>query len=242
MCALTTAGAVWCCGDNVYGDLGNGSTISSSVPVAVTGLSSPVRAVTAGWYHTCALTTAGAVSCWGDNSNGKLGNGSNVSSDVPVAVMGLSLGVQGIAAGAGHTCALTAAGGVQCWGANSAGELGNGSTTDSWTPVDAMGLSSGIQAITVGSSHSCALTTAGAVSCWGFNQFGQVGNGSTTDSHVPVAVAGLLSGIQAISAGDGHTCALAAGGRIQCWGSNDLGNLGNGTNTDSSVPVEVSGF
>jgi len=237
-CALLRNGAVRCWGDNHAGQLGNGTKANSSVPVAVSGLASGVSAITTGG-HTCALTNAGGVKCWGANDLGELGNGTTANSSVPVAVSGLTRGVSAIAAGRIHTCAITSGGRVKCWGSNYLGELGIGTTKDSHVPVDVPALPNGITAVAAGNSHTCALTGGGRVTCWGSNHHGQLGNGSTTDSGVPVDVPGLPSGVGAITAGDIHTCALTSGGTVRCWGDNFLGQLGLGTPCDSSVPVDV---
>ncbi|MBS0556173.1 MAG: RCC1 repeat-containing protein [Proteobacteria bacterium] len=241
-CALSSTGAVTCWGYNGYGQLGDGSTAARTTPVAVSGLGSGVAAIAAGFYHTCALTTAGAVKCWGRNDFGQLGNGSTTNSATPVVVSGLGSGVAAIAAGAFHTCALTTAGAVKCWGYNGNGQLGDGSTTDRSTPVAVSGLGSDVAAIAAGFNHTCAVTTAGAVKCWGWNYYGQLGDGSTTSRTTPVAVSGLSSGMSAIAAGVYHTCALTTGGSVKCWGSNVSGQLGDGSNTDHDTPVAVSGL
>lgn len=151
-------------------------------------LEATITQVAAGGLHTCALTTAGAVKCWGSNGNGQLGNGSTTNSSTPVVVSGLGSGVAAIAAGGYHTCALTTAGALKCWGDNHIGQLGDGSTTNSTSPVSVSGLGSGVAAIAAGFDHTCALTTTDGVKCWGRNDVGQLGNGGTLDQYVPVSI------------------------------------------------------
>jgi alpha-tubulin suppressor-like RCC1 family protein len=205
--------------------------------------SSGVTAIAAGDLHTCAVVNGG-VQCWGDNTNGDLGNNSTTQSNVPVTVFGLASGsgATAIAAGGYHSCAVVN-GGVQCWGDNTNGDLGNNSTTESDVPLAVFGLASGSSAtaIAAGEYYSCALVTGGIL-CWGANASGELGNNSTTQSNVPVTVSGLSGkGVTGIAAGSSHTCAPVAGG-VECWGDNNLGDLGNNSTTSSSVPVTVSGL
>jgi alpha-tubulin suppressor-like RCC1 family protein len=239
-CALTTGGGVRCWGQNSRGQLGDGTTTERSTPVDVAGLSSGAIAIAAGNSHTCALMAGGGVKCWGDNSLGQLGDGTTTDHSTPVNVAGLSSAAASIAAGESHTCALMAGGGVKCWGDNWDGQLGDGTTTDRSTPVNVAGLSSGVAAIAAGGDHTCALTTSGGVKCWGDNWYGQLGDGTTTDRRTPVNVAGLSSGAAAIAAGVWHTCAVTTGGGAKCWGWNSSGQLGDGTTTDRSTPVNVA--
>jgi alpha-tubulin suppressor-like RCC1 family protein len=244
-CALTSAGGVKCWGYNGYGQIGNGNIISPvTAPVDVSGLSSGVTAITAGFDHTCALTTAGGMKCWGRSREGQVGDGT-VGNDqyYPVDVSGLSSGVTAIAAGGWHTCALTAAGGVKCWGQNDLGQVGDGNPgSPVSTPVDVSGLSSGVSSIATGVHHSCALTTGAGLKCWGFNRYGRLGDGTETDRSEPVDVSGLSSGVSAIAAGGGHSCAVTTGGAAKCWGENLAGQLGDGSETNRLAAVDVYGL
>ncbi|MEI6694369.1 MAG: fibronectin type III domain-containing protein, partial [Actinomycetes bacterium] len=206
---------------------------------AIVDWSSPQSQVTSGGDHTCALATTGSINCWGGNYEGQLGDGTNINSSSPVAVLGLNYGVSAIAAGQYHACALTNTGGVECWGNNVYGQLGNGTQTPATAPVSVSGLASGVRAIAAGATQTCALMITGGVKCWG------QGNGTGTaysTSLIPVDVTGLTSGVSGIAAGFNNTCALLTTGGIKCWGSNNLGQLGDGTNIDSSTPVAVIGL
>ena len=230
-CAITASGGVLCWGHG------------RPFPLPVSGLESRVQAVAVGSSHACALTEAGAVKCWGRNSGGQLGDGTTIDRSTPVDAVGLTSGVQAVTAGYEHTCALTSGGGVKCWGQNDTGQLGDGTTVDHTTPVDVAGLAGGVQAVTAGGTlmqlsfkppviksygHTCALTTSGAVLCWGANDSGQLGNALTPEVHTPIAVPDLVTGVQAIAAGFGHTCALTVDGGAKCWGANWSDQLGSG--------------
>ena len=241
-CALTSGGGLKCWGSNGFGELGDGTSTNHLTPVAVSGLSTSVTAISAGNFHTCALISGGGVTCWGWNDFGQLGDGTTTQRLTPVAVNGLSSGISAISAGANHTCALTSGGGLKCWGWNYYGQLGDSTTTNRMTPVEVSGLSTGVTAISTGGSHTCALTSSGGLKCWGDNNRGQLGDGTTTNRLTPVDVTGLNNGVTAISAGDDHTCALTSGGGVTCWGFNNSGKLGDGTTTDRLTPVAVSGL
>jgi alpha-tubulin suppressor-like RCC1 family protein len=231
-CGIAGGGALSCWGRNEDGELGNGAHEPSLVPVAVHGLEAGVARVSAKGAHACVVTAAGAVKCWGSNSRGELRTGSGIPSAVPVEVVGLSKGVSEVAAGGYHTCALTDSGAVKCWGDDGWGALGDDwAVMDHRVPVDVVGLSSGVVALSAGGLHSCALTDSGAVKCWGRNRDGELGCLSAGDSSpVPVDVEGL-PGVVAISAGWTHTCALEASGAVACWGE-----------LSGRVPVEVTGL
>ncbi len=242
-CALTAIGGVKCWGDNRFGQLGDGTTVNRNTPVDVTGLTSSVIAVAAGSGHTCALTVAGGLKCWGGNFTGQLGDGTRTTRTVPVDVAGLSSGVASVAvAGGAHTCALTTARGLKCWGYNGYGQLGDGTTINRDTAVDVTGLTSGVAAVTVGGSHTCALTVAGGVKCWGYNVTGQLGDGTFDQRTSPVDVTGLTGGVASVAAGGSHTCALTAIGGVKCWGDNRFGQMGGGELTERTTPVNVTGL
>jgi len=251
--ALTSDGQVFAWGDNNSGQLGDNSTTSSFVPVAVSGdlAGKTVVAIEAGGMHSLALTAEGQVFAWGDNGAGQLGNNSTTSSPVPVAVSGVMAGktVVAIAAGMSHCLALTSDGQVFAWGMNYSGQLGNNSTASSPVPVavDMSGVLAGktVVAIASGDMHSIAMTSDGQVFAWGHNGNGQLGDGGWMDSPAPVAVSmtGVLTGktAVAIAAGGVHSLALTAEGQVFAWGANWQGQLGNGTTTNSAVPLAVSG-
>lgn len=252
-CALMSTGALNCWGNNDSGQLGDGTLTNRDTPVNVVGLGMGVVAVSAGGYggcesHTCAVTTTGAAKCWGNNKYGQLGGNSTTSfcggpiNETPIDVTGLGSNVKSIAAGGLHTCALTLAGAIKCWGRNDSGQLGNGTIVNAASPVDVAGLGSGVSAISTGLFHTCALTTTGAVKCWGKNNTGQLGNGKYEDSVIPTDVVGLGSGVKAIAAGEMHTCALTLSGAIKCWGFNSNGELGDGTRPYRLLPFDVVGL
>ena len=244
MCALISDGTVDCWGDNTYGQLGN----YGAGPFQVQNLSGAI-AIAAGDAHSCALLSDGTVECWGWNSWGQLGDGTTSNTSSPQSVVGMTGRAIGITAGYGQTCALIDDGTVNCWGSDSSGELGNGTTTPAPTatptPQIVTGLS-GATAIAAGGSHSCARRVDGSVECWGDSFDGQLGNGSTTSSNLPVSVfVDNLAAQGAVQLGIGeyasHTCALLANGTAECWGANGGDQLGNGNPpTQSSTPVAMT--
>ncbi len=188
-CATTTAGSAHCWGQGGYRQLGLGTTDNQLTPQPVVGLSSGVLGVYAGTYHSCALTTAGAALCWGDNTiHGILGDGTTTASATPVAVSGLSAGVSQLVVGGFHNCVVTTGGAAQCWGLNNSGQLGDGTFTSRKVPTQVQGLLSGVAQLSAGEQHTCAVLDTGTAKCWGNNGSGRVGDGSTTNRSTPVNV------------------------------------------------------
>ena len=248
-CALPSYGSVKCWGSDNYGQLGNGgSNTNSYSPVNVSGLASGVSAIAAGYHHTCAALSNGGVKCWGRNTYGQLGIGRSGSSrSTPVNVSGLVSGVRGInirvrdiAAGRYHTCAALSNGFVRCWGYNYYGQLGNKTNVNQHNPVSSLdsGVREGVREIAAGWYHTCALLSSGGVKCWGRNNYGQLGDGTSTNDNSPVQVAGLTSGVSAIAAGSSHTCATLSNGGVKCWGHGFSRRLINGTITYTPVYVK----
>jgi alpha-tubulin suppressor-like RCC1 family protein len=240
--ALTSGGQVLAWGRGSEGQLGNGTTSTSqATPVNVLlPAGTTVTAVSAGGDHALALTSRGQVLAWGFNNHGQLGDGTGTGSEVPVpALLPAGTTVTAVSAGAFHSLALTGAGQVLAWGQNASGELGDGTSIDSASPV-AVALPAGttVTAVSAGAAHSLALTSTGRVLAWGANDHGQLGDGSTSETESPVVVA-LPSGVTAtaVSAGADHSLALTAGSQVWAWGANGDGELGDGTTTDSVVPV-----
>jgi len=171
--------------------------------------------------------------CWGDNDSGQVGDGTVLQRRAAVPVSGSFADLTAVAVGSGHACAVRSGGGVVCWGSNVYGQLGNGSNTQSLTPVSVSGLSTAT-AIGAGVIHSCARLQDGSVSCWGNNVSGELGNGTNTASTTPVSVTGL-AGATALAVGQRHACAVVSGGAVRCWGNDTSGQVGNGATSTTGV-------
>jgi len=239
-CVRTTAGVAKCWGFNAVGMVGDGTKVDRLTPRTVKGLKAGVKDVQAQWDHSCAVTNGGAVKCWGHNGDGELGDGSLIKRVTPVQVVGLTSGVKQVSLGFDSGCALKSVGTVWCWGYNGNGQLGTGDRRSQRTPVDT-GLT-GITQISAGWDHTCGVTTGGGVKCWGQGKHGEIGDGAKSDRLSPVDVTGLGGTAVQVSAGFDQTCALLTGGTVKCWGNNTTGELGDGTTTDSTHPVLVTGL
>jgi len=233
-CAVLPEG-VACWGADNNNQLSNGFDTDF-----VKGLRGCVNDISTLFDHTCAATSEGVVYCWGLNDRGQLGDNTTTQKQQAVEVIGLEVGVTRVATGMYHSCALTVDGVVKCWGDNTWGQLGDGTTESHLTAVDvAQGTERAVDLV-AGSYHTCYLSTSGMVKCWGKGYDGQLGNGSMETQTKPYTVE-KLENVVYLEAGESHTCAMLADGTIMCWGSNTLGQLGGGSeNVESStVPVEV---
>ena len=242
-CALFGNRNLWCWGRNDFGQLGNGNREESLSPIEVSlGEGRSAKAISAGREHTCVIRNDGVLLCWGRNDFGQLGIGSDRDSLVPVEVhLPEERSAKAISAGFDHTCAILDDDSLVCWGYNSSGQLGDGSTILRERPVPVL-LPKGrwVQKISVGYKYTCAIFDDHSLYCWGNNFYGQLGNGGRRARHRPTLVK-LESGKKAISlsAGDIHTCALLEDKSLACWGSNLNGRLGDGSTQNSHTPVTV---
>jgi alpha-tubulin suppressor-like RCC1 family protein len=211
--------------------------------------------ITAGAGHSCLLTTTGRVECWGANQFSQLGaktgpftsleGRSPVQEGIPgdwvkANVRGLSGKVTAIRSGYYHTCALLGEGGIQCWGQNTSGQLGDGTTANKDIAVSVMGLDIPITAISLGAVHTCALLETGDVRCWGNNENYQLGNGTNQNSSLPVDVAELPDRIVQVAAGGVFTCALTHNGKLYCWGDGSNGRFGDSSKEIYQTPILVN--
>ena len=262
-CAVTSGGEIKCWGSGANGRLGNDASTDKDHPVSVVDGDGSSTALTGivqvglGEDHSCALTSGGEVKCWGFGRYGRLGNDGTANKDHPVSVVdgdGSSTALKGIAQiglGNTHSCALTSGGEVKCWGSGANGRLGNDDTANKDHPVtvvDGDGSSTalaGIVQISLGRSHTCALTSGGEVVCWGGGTSGKLGNDGSSDKDHPVTVVAgdgsttPLSGIVQIASKGNHTCGLTSGGGVKCWGSGSNGKLGNDGSSNKDHPVSV---
>jgi len=223
-CALLETGEVRCWGENENGQLGDGTSKNSNIPVEVEGLEGRVVQVAAGVGFTCALTEEEKLYCWGNGSNGRFGEGSMEVYPAPVLVDGFDQEIDLIVAGDFHLCVRTTSGEILCWGS-----LSSDREYTSRTPLVVKELTGKVVGMTAGGGYICALTIEDGVKCWGDNYFGQLGNGTNLGSWEPVDVIGAADGILKVASGSGHVCALKMDGGVKCWGDCSFGQCGDST-------------
>jgi len=259
---LLSGSAVWCWGMNNMGQIGDGTTTYRNVPVHVL---SGAAGITAGTDFTCAVMISGGVMCWGNNAQGQLADGSQIAHRTPTLADEIQ-NASGVDAGRTQTCGLTPSRAITCWSgglipvtggmAEQTAQVSVSRFGELVVGIDAAGMpvlidSSGATAVgkvkgalqvDSGVDHVCAMLSSGSVKCWGANSYGQLGNASTKDSEDPVTVQDLPGAVD-LGVGRNHACVIVSASPtdtfIECWGLNTDGQLGNGTNTNSSVATEV---
>ncbi len=225
-----TDDSLWCWGSDGNGQLGNGTDGSQQVPNQIGGFAR-WRAVGGGGTHTCALRTTGQLYCWGGDHRGQLGNGEPLSNQsVPVQVAGNRTDWAAVSVGYEHTCARRTSGRLFCWGGDDRSQLGNGEPRSNQSvPVQVAGNRTDWAAVSASYDHTCARRSSSRLFCWGYDSWGQLGNGEPlSDQSAPVQVAGNRTDWAGVSVGQSHTCARRSTGRLFCWGADGNGKLGNG--------------
>jgi alpha-tubulin suppressor-like RCC1 family protein len=223
-----TAGQLKCWGENVSGEIGDGTTTERDTAVSVDA-GNFYSYVAAGTSFTCALDPVGNLFCWGENAKSQLGDGTTTDRTGPTAI-DVGTRYSAISAGGTHACGVTTTGVLKCWGDNGNSQVGDGTLSATLTTPTVVDSGVSYTAVSAGTSHTCGITTAGALKCWGLNSSGQLGIGSTSTAATPATV---QSGVvyTAVAAGAAHTCAIAVGGVLKCWGDASKGQVGDGTAT-----------
>lgn len=241
-CAIQISGVVKCWGDGYEGKLGNGDGSGQGQASPVTAdAGTTYKKIGAGRNHTCGITSNDEIKCWGTNDHGQIGINSAVTPQVTPMNVNAGTKYKDLFVGEDSNCAIDMAGALYCWGLNNVGQLGNGATGDLLLPTL---IDLGVNYINASLSatfgfHTCGITTAGVLKCWGDNTYGQLGVNGTTSSLVPVIVnAGTL--YQEISATYTNTCGITTTGTLKCWGRNSVGQLGIG-DTAAHVGPQVVG-
>lgn len=244
-CAVTPEGGLVCWGSNGSGELGDGTTFPRSSPVPVVGMASGVTAVAVGGTNTCAIQSGG-LKCWGYNGAGQLADGTTLSSRVPLPIPGMNSGVTKVAVGNASTICAVQSGAAYCWGYNSQGQVGDGTTTGRTQPTPVVGLTSAVTDISTRAGHSCAVQGTNVV-CWGANYAGQIGDGTTAVRLTPTIAINPGQMGRYVAVGNDHTCAIYYQGvpprdtrRVRCWGANASGQVGDGSTAGTQIPLELN--
>lgn len=240
-CLLRHHQSFTCWGNNQYGQLGDGSNVSTNSTVAVQGIDiDNVFQVVAGYHHTCVVTFERTMLCWGWNNHGQVGDGSFTSRSSPVTVIDDPIIARQGTAGGFHTCALVQGKSVFCWGNNKYGQIGDGSTTSRNTPVKVDALGENVVQVSAGYTHTCALLTDGTIKCWGQNNHNQLGIACSLKQCInPVPVPQVENAVS-VTAGVSHTCAVLIDGSVKCWGENHHNQLGTGASASRIRPSPVN--
>ncbi len=238
-CALGSDESVWCWGDNSHGQIGNPGQAVFRTALQVAGPDPGVRQVACGADHLCLLYRNGTVACRGKNTSGQIGAKPGSATSGFHTPRNQDRDLVSVVAGSDHSCVIRQDGRVLCWGDNTHGQLGDGTTVQTASPVETSLRDRKAASMVAGSRHTCAISPEGQAWCWGFNFYGQLGDGTTEDRAFPVQVAALSDTVHAMAAGESHTCAIRRDRSVWCWGKNDRGQLGDGTTSMRRTPTQV---
>ena len=244
-CLLANDGTVWCWGDNVFGQIGDSTTDFRAAPVQPSlGIDQTAADISLGGSTTCIILNSGEMRCWGKGTSGQLGNGSEMSSNSPVTVLGVpsNFSAAKLAVGSQHVCVADVQGLAWCWGSFLNGRLGTTATSNASMPIATASLGAAAVQVAAGLDHTCVLLATPAVSCFGKNNVGQIGQATTTASSSTPTVVTLVSASSKVIAGDSFTCSLSAGGVVECFGKNILKQLGDGGTASRYSSAVVSGM
>jgi alpha-tubulin suppressor-like RCC1 family protein len=244
-CALLSDDSLKCWGRNNKGQLGNGTSgsvaVTSPVYTSFIPASFTVAHLEIGSSHSCAVSVTGTAWCWGDFTNGRLGTTGLSNAVTPTATASLGGSATEIAAGAAHTCALLMTGSVSCFGNNNMGQLGQALATASSSTPTVLTFEATATRVSAGGQFTCALLSTAAVHCFGDNASGQLGSGASGSAReTPGAVTGLAGTVVDVTTGTSHACAVMSTGQVRCWGLNDQGQLGIGTQTNVATASAIS--
>ena len=244
-CAINSNDKLYCWGHNSYGQVGDGTTKDKFAPTLISSLGD-VKSVKIGVdsNSVCAINSNDKLYCWGQNYFGQLGDGTTRSKLSPQAVSGslASASISSVATRGQYACAITSANKLYCWGYNGNGQLGDGTTTNRSLPQAVTGdlTSTSVSNVDIGRTHTCAITSANKLYCWGWNRYGQVGDGTTNNRSTPTLI-NSLGDVKSVNASENYTCAINYSDNLYCWGYNNYGQLGNGNTTNQTTPQTVTG-
>ena len=238
-CVLTTSSQIKCWGSNIYGQLGDGTTVDKLSPTLIDAATTYTE-ISAGDGHTCAITTGGVLKCWGHNSSGQLGNGTTLD-QVTAITIDLGTSYSQVSTSGNVTCGITIANVLKCWGYNGQGGVGDGTVIDKTSPIVINGGTT-YSKIATGALHTCGITSAGVLKCWGNNDSGQLGDSTTANKNLPVIIDGgvTYSKIAVSSFIQYHTCGVTTANVLKCWGNNIYGQVGDGSTTTRPAPTIIA--
>jgi len=240
-CGITTAKNLYCWGSNASGQVGNGTNNSPRLSLYRVGGTGVWSSVSAGESYTCGITTAENLYCWGFNSTGQTGDGTVTTPRLSLFRVGAAGVWSSVTTGGRHTCGITTAKNLYCWGSNNSGQVGDGTIDTPRLSLYRVGGTGVWSSVTAEGRHTCGITTGKNLYCWGFNSSGQVGDGTIATPRLSLYRVGGAGVWSSVTTGDSHTCGITTGKNLYCWGSNNTGQTGDGTITTPRLSLHRVG-